>query len=93
MQETGVGWDPMYEGRLPWFTKVFVLYLVLALFVSVFRVISIMRRLGWPEKKQQEADGRFQLTREFCKAKTASIKRLAMLTFLLSLLSVCLEHD
>lgn len=47
MQEKDVGWQPMYEGHLPWFTKVFVLYLALVLLVSVFRAVSLMRWLRW----------------------------------------------
>jgi small-conductance mechanosensitive channel len=91
MQETSVGWEPMYEGHpLPWFSKLFVLYLALALFVSVFRAISVMRRLWWRQETQQETEG-FHLTQEFCQARTASIKRLSMLTFLLSLLVFALN--
>jgi hypothetical protein len=86
MQETGIGWDPAYEGHLSWFTKVFVLYLAMTLLVSVFRAVSLMRQLWLPRKTQGEASERFQRTRELCQAKTASIKKLSTLTFLLSLL-------
>jgi F0F1-type ATP synthase membrane subunit a len=86
MQETGVGWDPAYEGHLSWFTKMFALYLALALLVSAFRAISLMRQLWLPEKTQREPSERFRLTHELCQAKTASIKKLSTLTLLLSLL-------
>lgn len=89
MQETGVGWDPMYEGRLPWFSKVFVLYLLLLLLLSAFRAITLVRRLWSLQEIQQEdprAEDRFQVLWEFCQAKLDSIKQLSMLTFLLSIL-------
>lgn len=90
MQETTVGWEPMYEGHLPWFTKVFVVYLALVLLVSVFRAISFMWRLRGLRKMEQETatqlTSRFQFLWESCYARTASIKNLSVLTFLLSLL-------
>jgi hypothetical protein len=55
MQETGVRGEPIYEGHLPWFTKVFVLYLAPVLFMSVLRAISLMRRLRRLPKAQKEA--------------------------------------
>jgi hypothetical protein len=89
-EETIVGWEPMYEGRLPWFTKVFVVYLALVLLVSVFRAVRLMWRLRDLRKMGQEAPGqatsRFQLLWETCYASTASIKNLSALTFLLTLL-------
>jgi hypothetical protein len=90
MQETAIGWEPMYEGRLPWFTKVFVVYLALVLFASVFRAIRLMRHLRGLRKVEQETPSpptsRFQLLWEICYAKAASIKNLSVLTFLLTLL-------
>jgi hypothetical protein len=91
MQETTVGWNPMYESRLPWFTKVFVVYLLLVLFASVFRAIRLMWHLRGLRKMEQEIPSppmfRFQLLLwETSYAKTASIKNLSVLTFLLTLL-------
>jgi hypothetical protein len=90
MQETTVGWEPMYEGHLPWFNKVFVVYLALVLFVSVFRAVRLIWHLRGLRKMGQEAPSqlpsRFQLLWETCYAKTASIKNLSALTFLLTLL-------
>jgi hypothetical protein len=90
MQETNVGWEPMYEGRLPWFTKVFVVYLALVLLVSVFRAASLMWRFRALRKMEREAGtpltSSFPLFLESCCATVASIKNLSVLTFLLSLL-------
>ena len=57
MQESTVGWEPMYELRLPWFTKVFVIYLALVLFASAFRAIRLMWHLRGLRKMGQEASG------------------------------------
>jgi hypothetical protein len=80
----------MYELRLPWFTKVFVIYLALVLFASAFRAMRLMWHLRGLRKMGQEASGpaisRFQLLWGTCYSKAASIKNLSVLTFLLSLL-------
>ncbi len=86
MQETSVGWNPSYVGHLPWFANVFVLYLTVALLASMIRAVGLARRIWRIEEKQHEEDGGFRLTWEFCQAKTASIRRLSALTFLLSVL-------
>jgi hypothetical protein len=89
MQETTVGWDPMYESRLPWFTKVFVVYLAVVLFASAFRAIRLMwslRGLREMERGNPSAPSRFQLLWEICYARTASLKNLSVLTVLLTLL-------
>src|ERR1700690_548498 len=90
MQETGIGWDPMYERQLPWFTKAFVIYLVVVLVVSVFRVIRLMWRMREFRKIEQgnpnELTSRFQFLWDSCQAKVASVKSLSVLTILFSLL-------
>jgi hypothetical protein len=90
MQETTIGWEPMYEGHLPWFTKVFVVYLALVLLLSVARATGLIRRLRALRKLEQEAatelTSKLPLFWESLWAKTASIKSLSMLTLLLSLL-------
>lgn len=90
MQETGLGWDPIYEPQLPWFTKAFVIYLVVVLLVSVFRVIRLMWRMREFRKIEQgnpnELTSRFQFLWESCQAKVASVKSLSVLTILFSLL-------
>jgi hypothetical protein len=72
MQETSVAWEPMYESHLRWFTKAFV---------SVARGLTLVWWLWRLDMNQQGAEW------ESCQAKTASIKRLSILTFLLSLLA------
>jgi hypothetical protein len=80
----------MYESRLPWFTKVFVVYLAVVLFASVFRAIRLMWHLRALRKMEQDtpspATSTFQFLWETCHAKAASIKNLSGLTFLLALL-------
>ena len=90
MQETTLGWEPMYEGHLPWFTRVFVAYLALVLLLSAARAISLIRRLRALRKLEQETatamTSKFPLFWESLYAKTAAIKNLSVLTLLLSLL-------
>jgi len=90
MQETTVGWDPMYEGHLPWFTKVFVAYLALVLLLSAARAMSLIRRLRALRKLERdtatELTSKFPLFWESLYAKVAAIKNLSVLTLLLSVL-------
>jgi hypothetical protein len=90
MQETTVGWEPMYEGHLPWFTKVFLVYLALMLLLSAARAISLIRRLRALRKLERETatelTSKFPLFWESLYAKIAAIKNLSVLTLLLSLL-------
>ena len=90
MQETTLGWEPMYEGHLPWFTRVFVAYLALVLLLSAARAISLIRRLRALRKLERETatelTSKFPLFWESLYAKIAAMKNLAVLTLLLSLL-------
>jgi hypothetical protein len=90
MQETTVNFEPMYEGQLPWFIKLFVLYLAASLLASVFRGIRLMWTLHSLRKMGREAatqaSTEFQFLWDSCNAKTASIKHLSALTFLLTVL-------
>jgi hypothetical protein len=42
MQEGQVGWDPMYETRMPWEARLFVFYLALVLFFAILRPSGCM---------------------------------------------------
>lgn len=90
MQETTIGWEPLYESHLPWFTKVFVAYLVLVLLLSAARATGLIRRLRALRKLEQETatelTSKSRLFWESLCAKTAEIKSLSILTWLLSLL-------
>ena len=90
MQETAVGFEPIYEGHLPWFAKVFVVYLALALLASMVRAIRLIWGLHSLRKMEQgnatKPISRLQFLWESCSTKIASIKNLSALTFLLSLL-------
>ncbi|HTR26785.1 MAG TPA: hypothetical protein VMI10_22630 [Terriglobales bacterium] len=90
MQEGIGGWDPMYEGHLPWFVKVFVLYLLLAAAVLVFRCLKLtwdLLALRRVERRSESGDhSSFQPLSGSCQARITSTKNLALLTFILSLL-------
>ncbi len=126
MQEEPVVWDPMYEGRLPWEARIFLIYLLVVFAVLLVRSINLARQLGWfsfgkrvPTEKSDEddtanllarsalertfphagtpegdlailqlADVKFRFAWQMCVAKVSSTKRLALLTFLLSLLTL-----
>jgi hypothetical protein len=48
VQETPVGWDPIsVNHHLPWGARLFVLYLIVVLIISLVRSVSIMRMLWW----------------------------------------------
>jgi hypothetical protein len=48
LQDEGtVGWDPMYEFRPPWETRLFLLYSLVVLVFAAARTISLARQLGW----------------------------------------------
>jgi hypothetical protein len=90
MQETTVPFEPMYEGQLAWFVKLFVIYLAAALLTSVLRAIRLMWSLHSLRKMERESADRvnagFQFLWDSCHAKTASVKNLSAMTFLLSFL-------
>ena len=84
MQEEGaVGWDPVSEYRLPWEGKLLVLYLVAVLVVLLVRSIQILHQV----RTLRLAGDRFLYVWEMCMARVASMKRLALLTLLVSSLT------
>jgi len=125
MQDTSVGWDPVFEYHAPLAAKMLLLYLLAVLLFSVVRSASLIRQLwffaarkldllqesGNSDEKARllaasglanklpsevvnkaaggtgllrQAEGRFLYAWEICSAKVRSLKRLAVLTFLLS---------
>jgi hypothetical protein len=50
-------WDPMYEGQLPWSTRLFVIYLAVVLLVFCFRAIRVLWHLRSLRKAALEANG------------------------------------
>ena len=88
MQEgTTMQWNPMYEGQLPWSTRLFVFYLLVVLLVCCFRASRIFWQLRNLRKGTHTANG-FRHARDSCHARMVSIKNWAAMTFLLSFL-VC----
>lgn len=48
MQDQVVEWDPIYGGTgVPWESQLFLLYLAVALVLSIFKSITIIRQLWW----------------------------------------------
>lgn len=91
MQQTTVPFEPMYEGQLAWFVKLFVVYLAAVLLASVFRAVRLGRSLRCLRKMEREnadkLNAGFHFLWNSCHAKTASLKNLSALTFLLSVLA------
>lgn len=86
MQEnTTIQWDPMYEGQLPWSTRLFIIYLAVLFLVFCFRAIRMLLHLRTLRKGAQDANA-FWLTWDSCHARAVSIKNWSALTFLLSFL-------
>lgn len=45
--DSQIQWDPMYEYRMPWESRLLVLYLLLVFAVSVARSVPLLRHLWW----------------------------------------------
>ena len=82
MQDTStIRWEPMYEGQLPWFIRLFVVYLAVVLLLFCFRAIRMLRHLRSFSKAGQEANAW-----GLCHARALALKNWSALTFLLSFL-------
>jgi hypothetical protein len=70
MQETTtIQCDPMYEGQLPWFIRLFVIYLAVVLLMFCFRVIRMLWHPRSLRKAAQEANA-FWLAWDSCHASS-----------------------
>jgi hypothetical protein len=95
MQETVPDWQPIYEPHAPlaWEARLFLLYLLLACGFLFLRGMSVIRTL-WRMRKTTASDAPQQSGTKFlkewglCSIKVASIKRVAVLTFILSILAL-----
>jgi len=84
MQETTtVQWDPIYEGHLPWYTRLFIIYLAVMLLVACFRGVRMVWHLRSLRKGAPAANGSW-LAWDSCHARTLSIKNWSAMTFLFS---------
>jgi hypothetical protein len=80
-QHPEVGWDPIsINHHLPWESRLFLLYLLVVGAISLGKSVSLVRHLWWGNADVQSSRW------EACWAKVQSIRRLVVLTFLLSLL-------
>jgi hypothetical protein len=96
MQEGSVGWDPIsVDHQLPWQSKLFLLYLLIMIVMSILRLGGLIRQLWWPRadsSKHSSAAGRsgpeFRPLGAWdaCSYKIEAMKRSVLLTFLLSVL-------
>lgn len=82
MQEGTIGWDPIGEYRLPWQGKLLVLYLLIVTAVLVARSIMLVGDI----RALHTGNDKFTHIWEMTMARVASMKRLALLTLLLSVL-------
>jgi hypothetical protein len=88
VQEPSVGWDPIIIDRhMPWQNKLFVLYLLLVLGISIIRSVGMARQLwfgGLLSKNKKPPDASFLYAYEMCTSKAVGIKRMAVLTLILA---------
>ena len=80
MQEGTVGWDPMGEYRLPWQGKLLVLYQLVVTAVLVARSIMLVGDI----RALRTENDKFTYLWEMSMARVVSLKKLALLTLLVS---------
>jgi len=93
MQETLQEWNLMYEpAPMAWEARLFLFYLLLACGLLFLKSASVIRIL-WRTRKPDAPDGSPQTETKFlqdlqlCSTKVTSLKRAAVLTFILSFLA------
>lgn len=85
MQEgTQIGWDPIsINYHLPWGSRLFILYLMLVVTVSVVKSSSVLRTLWFSKRgslRPSSPEGNFVQAWESCSNKVQSIKRWIFVT-------------
>jgi hypothetical protein len=92
MQEAQtVTFQPICEGYLPWFAKLFALYLFIMIVALVVQFVSFvwnLRKLRKLQRNYGSDSSSFKSLWTDCTAKAYSLKELATLTFLLSFLDL-----
>jgi len=87
-----VSFAPMYvDGPLPWFTKLFAFYLLIVVvlfFIRVVKLVANLRKLREPQEHRVIASRADDVLWVRYHAGVQSLKELAVLTFLLSLLDL-----
>jgi hypothetical protein len=90
VQDSSVGWDPITIDRhMAWQDKLFILYLLLVVGMLIVRSLNMARQFwfaGPLSKGSKQEDAPFLYAWEMCNAKAAGMKRMAILTLLLTLL-------
>jgi hypothetical protein len=86
-----VGWDPRYvDHRLPWAYRLFVVYLFVVLGISVAKSASvILRLLPFTKSSFRNTRDKLDFSRawEICSNKIQCMKRIVVMTVLLSVLT------
>jgi hypothetical protein len=89
-EEQTVSFQPIgYEGHIPWFVNLFVIYLLyvlLATVASAVRVMWTLRKDRKAEESEAPVESSSQDRWEVCHSKIRSIRNLSHLTFLLGAL-------
>jgi hypothetical protein len=97
MQNQSVGLDPIViDHQIPWQSRLFLVYLLFLIVISVIRTASLVRNLwllGSLSSREKGGPDHTQLRTTFlgvydtCSAKVRSIERSVVLTFLLCVLT------
>jgi hypothetical protein len=86
--EQTVSFQPIgYEGHVPWFVNLFVIYLLYVLLMTVVRAVRLMWALRKHRKAQEREaplESSSQSIWEICHSKIRSIRNFSHLTFLLA---------
>ena len=87
-----VEFQPIYEGHVPWFVNLFVIYLFCVLLMTVVRTVRLMWTLRKHRKAQEREvppESSSQSFLEICYSEIRSIRNFSHLTFLLAAVVLC----
>ena len=89
-QSQTVSFQPIgYEGPLPWYVKVFVIYLLCVLLTTIVRTVALLWKLRKLQKMQERGgylQSEIQSFWEISYSRIRSIKSFSHLTFLLAVI-------
>jgi hypothetical protein len=89
-EEMTVQFQPIYEGHTSWFQRLFIIYLLSVLLITVFRSVRLIWRVRKLRRQKSSASSgsssEFLPRWDSCQRDTESMKKFSHLTLLLSLL-------
>lgn len=89
-EEQTVSFDPMYvDGPVPWFERLFMLYLLLVSLTAIIRFLRLAWALRRHRKEQKSASFSGLDSQDFwdsCRTRCQSLRNSSILTFLLTTL-------